>query len=80
LRDVAVPVKALGLKLVVANASNADEIDAAFSSLAVQRVDALVMGADAVFTQQRDQLIARWQRAMRFPSCTTYANTSRPGD
>jgi putative ABC transport system substrate-binding protein len=58
LRDMAAPVKALGLKLVVVNASNADEIDAAFSSLAVQRVDALVMGADAVFTQQRDQLIA----------------------
>jgi putative tryptophan/tyrosine transport system substrate-binding protein len=57
LRDVSTTVKALALKLVVVNASNAGEIDAAFSSLA-QRVDALVMGADAVFTQQRDQLVA----------------------
>jgi putative ABC transport system substrate-binding protein len=64
LLEVPAAARALGLKLVVVKATRAGEIDAAFSSLAAQRADALVMGADAVFTQQRDQLIALAARHM----------------
>jgi len=40
------------------NASNEHEIDAAFSTLTQQHVDALMVSADALFVSRRDQLVA----------------------
>ena len=47
-----------GLRLRILNAGTTEEIDAAFASLAVLHVDALVIGADAFLYRQRDQLAA----------------------
>jgi putative tryptophan/tyrosine transport system substrate-binding protein len=46
-----------GLKLVVLRAGSASDIDAAFSTLAAQRVGALVVGMSPIFTNAREQLI-----------------------
>jgi putative ABC transport system substrate-binding protein len=43
---------------VTANASTPREIDAAFASLIGQQVSALLVGGDALFFTQRDQLVA----------------------
>jgi putative tryptophan/tyrosine transport system substrate-binding protein len=48
---------AFGIRLVVAFASNASEIDAAFETLAKQRVDALIVSPDPFFTNQREKLV-----------------------
>jgi putative ABC transport system substrate-binding protein len=48
---------ALGLKLPVLNASSENDIDAAFSSFVQQRVNAIFVGADALFLNRRDQLV-----------------------
>jgi putative ABC transport system substrate-binding protein len=48
----------LGLQLHVARASTADEFDAAFSTLVEQKVGALLFANDALFTGQRQKLIA----------------------
>jgi putative ABC transport system substrate-binding protein len=56
-RDAQVAAGALGLKLLVFNAKNEGEIDAAFTSLVEQRVNAVVVGADGYFSNRRDQLV-----------------------
>jgi ABC-type uncharacterized transport system substrate-binding protein len=52
-RDVETAARAMGLQIQVLNASNAREIDAAFTSLARDRLDALYVGADQLFTLRR---------------------------
>jgi ABC-type uncharacterized transport system substrate-binding protein len=56
-RDVQAAARALGLKLPVLHASGENEIDAAFSSFVQQRVNAVFVGADALFLSRRDQLV-----------------------
>jgi putative ABC transport system substrate-binding protein len=58
LHGVQKAAKTVGLALVVANARNAGEIDAAFTSVAQQRVAALVVGSSPLFNSSRDQLVA----------------------
>jgi len=48
----------LGLELIVANASNRDELDAAFPDMIAKGARAVAVGADAVFFLQRDQIVA----------------------
>ena len=50
--------RSLGLKLVVASASNQDEIDASFPKLIAQGAGAVAVGADTVFWNQRGQIAA----------------------
>ena len=50
--------RSMGLELVVAGASNQDEIDASFSKLIAQGVGAVAVGADTVFFNQRGQIAA----------------------
>ena len=57
-REAEAAAKALGVRLVVLNASRSDEIDAAFTSLSQQGAGALLMGSDTFFQVQQDQLIA----------------------
>jgi len=57
--DTQAAARALGLKLIVQNASSSHDIDAAFTSFVQHRVDALTFAADAVFLDNcRDQLVA----------------------
>ena len=56
--DTQAAARALGLKLIVQNASSSYDIDAAFASFVQQRVDALTFAADAVLNNCRDQLVA----------------------
>jgi putative ABC transport system substrate-binding protein len=56
--DTQAAARALGLKLIVQNASSSHDIDAAFASFVQQRVDALTFAADAVLNNCRDQLVA----------------------
>ena len=56
-RDVQVAARALGVELVVLNASSERNIDAAFASFVQQRVNAVIIGADSLFVSRRDQLV-----------------------
>ena len=48
--------RAIGLQIVVLNASTGCEIEAAFATLVRDRADALFVGADAFFNSRRVQL------------------------
>jgi putative ABC transport system substrate-binding protein len=50
--------RSLGLQTHVLRASAANEIDAAFGALVELRADALVLGGDPFFTNQRTQIVA----------------------
>ena len=69
-RDVETAARAMGLQIQVLNASNGREIDAAFTSLARDRPDALFAGPDQLFTLRRAQLV---QLAARFTVRATYS-------
>jgi putative tryptophan/tyrosine transport system substrate-binding protein len=49
---------ARGRQIVLLNASNVAEIDAAFATIAQRGVGALLIGTDIFFTSRRDQLVA----------------------
>jgi putative ABC transport system substrate-binding protein len=55
-------VRALGLQLTLVKASNAIEIEEAFSVLVRDRVDALQIGVDPLFGNHIDQLVALAKR------------------
>jgi putative tryptophan/tyrosine transport system substrate-binding protein len=69
-RDVETAARAMDLQIQVLNASNGREIDAAFTSLARDRPDALFVGPDQLFTLRRVQLV---QLAARFAVPATYS-------
>jgi putative tryptophan/tyrosine transport system substrate-binding protein len=54
--------RALGLPLHILNASSERDFDAVFLTLAQLRADALVVAADALFNDRRDQIIALARR------------------
>ena len=56
-RDLQVAARALGIELLVLNASSERNIDAAFASFVQQRVNAVIIGADSLFVSRRDQLV-----------------------
>jgi putative ABC transport system substrate-binding protein len=58
IRDVQEAARAKGLQFPILKAGSVSEIDAAFSSLAQLQAGALVIGADAFFTNRREQLVA----------------------
>ena len=47
-----------GNQIRIVKASNEDEIDKVFATLAGLHADALIVGADPFFFTQRDQLVA----------------------
>ena len=57
-RDAQEAAHAKGIQLHTLNAGTSSEIDTAFASLAQLQASALVVGADAFFTAQREQLVA----------------------
>jgi len=56
--DLQAAARALGLRTEVVTPGNEREIEAAFSTLAQQRVGALIVGSDPFFFARRDQFIA----------------------
>jgi putative ABC transport system substrate-binding protein len=50
--------RAKGVQLPILKAANESEIDAAFASLVQLKAGALIKGADAFFTNRREQLVA----------------------
>jgi putative ABC transport system substrate-binding protein len=55
-RDVEPAARAMGLQVQVLNASTSREIDAAFATIARERLDALFVSPSAFFTSRRMQL------------------------
>ena len=51
LPNISEAARALGLQIQVLNATNGDEIDAAFTSLESDRADALLVAPDTIFSQ-----------------------------
>jgi putative tryptophan/tyrosine transport system substrate-binding protein len=51
--DTQAAAKVLGVKLLVVNAVNAPDLDAAFATIVQQRADALVVGTDVLFNGPR---------------------------
>ena len=58
IRDVQTAAQANSLQLKLYNASTRAELDAAFSAIAAQRPDALLIGSDPFYVVRRDDLIA----------------------
>ncbi|HEX3162380.1 MAG TPA: ABC transporter substrate-binding protein [Pseudolabrys sp.] len=67
IRSVQTGAQALGLKLVMFNASTAAEIDAAFDSMTDKRLDALLIGTDPFLLTQRAMIVLRAGR-LSFPT------------
>ena len=55
--DVRSAAHKLGINLLILNANSEGEIDAAFATCIEQRVNGLIVGADAFFTSRRNQLV-----------------------
>ena len=55
--DTQAAARALGIELVIRNARSESDIDSAFESLAQERVNAVIIGTDQLFTSRRDQLV-----------------------
>jgi len=56
--EVSLASQALGLELFVVKASSENKIDAAFATLAQERVGALLVGNDVFFYSRREQIVA----------------------
>src|SRR5262249_18466853 len=57
-KEVQVAAQALGVRLLLVNASRPSEIETAFSDLVKQRVDALQVSADGFLLTHPDQIVA----------------------
>jgi ABC-type uncharacterized transport system, periplasmic component len=56
--DMSAAAQSLGLKIHLLEASNLEEIQRAFATLAQVKADALLVGSDPIFDVHRDQLVA----------------------
>ena len=56
--DAQAAARALALQIHISKASSEHDFDVAFASFAQQRVDAVIIGGDALFTGQRNRLAA----------------------
>jgi putative ABC transport system substrate-binding protein len=57
-RDARVAARALGLQILTLNAGSERDFDAAFAAFAQQGAGALLIAGNALFTSQRDRLVA----------------------
>src|SRR5256886_2137230 len=55
--DTQAAARALGIELVIRNARGESDIYSAFESLAQERINAVIIGTDQLFTSRRDQLV-----------------------
>jgi putative ABC transport system substrate-binding protein len=70
--------KSLGLELAIVNASNPDELDAAFRRIVERHPDGLLVGTDPFFLNQRAALIASAARA-RIPTIYPFRDYAAGG-
>jgi putative ABC transport system substrate-binding protein len=70
--------RSLGVELRILNASNSNEIDAAFTTLAKDHSVPLVVSADALFTNQRVQLVVLAARHV-IPAIYAYRELAAAG-
>jgi len=61
-REVQVAARALGVRLLVVNASRISEFEAAFADLVQQRADALLVSGDGFLHTHRDEIVALAER------------------
>ena len=61
-RNALAAARALGLQVFIVNAGSAGDVDPAFATLAQRRVEALLIVGHALFTGQRDRLVALAER------------------
>jgi putative tryptophan/tyrosine transport system substrate-binding protein len=70
--------QSLGLQLAMFNASTASEIEVAFAAMAAQKVDALLVGTDPFFTNQRADIVAHAAR-LKIPAIYPFREFSAEG-
>jgi len=70
LRDIPAAARAIGLQIQILNASTSREIDAAFTTIARDRADALFIAPDSLFTSRRIQLATLAARERMPTSCS----------
>jgi putative ABC transport system substrate-binding protein len=58
LRDIPDAARAIGQKIVILEASNEWDIDAAFATLIQRQIGALLVASDPLFSNRRDQIVA----------------------
>jgi putative ABC transport system substrate-binding protein len=58
LKDVQAAAKALGLRVAVLEASSEQDIDTAFATIVEQRIGALLVASDPLFTMRRETVVA----------------------
>jgi putative ABC transport system substrate-binding protein len=59
--------QSMGVELAMFNVSAASEFDAAFAAIAERRPDAVLVGTDPLFVNQRDEIVAR-ANPLRLPT------------
>jgi putative tryptophan/tyrosine transport system substrate-binding protein len=57
-RDVQAAARAMGQQIVILNASSESEIEAAFATVARERIGALLVGSDPFFNSKRREIVA----------------------
>ena len=77
-KDVNAAADALGLQIQVLNASNGNEIDAAFTTLVSHRADGVLVGPDAFFVSRRVQIAILAARHM-VPAIYTIGDYAEAG-
>jgi putative tryptophan/tyrosine transport system substrate-binding protein len=77
--DMQAAVDLLGYKLVVASASTASEVDAAFTKLVQQRIDALAVAAHAFFLGDRSHQLAELALRHRVPAIYAFREITIAG-
>jgi putative ABC transport system substrate-binding protein len=77
-KDVTAAADPLGLQIEVLNASNGNEIDAAFTTLVSHRADGILVGPDAFFVSRRVQIAILAARHM-VPAIYTIGDYAEAG-
>jgi len=78
IRSVQAGAQTLGLELAMFNASTLDEIGVAFDAIAERRPDALLIGTDPFFLNQRAEIIAGTAR-LRLPTIYPFRDYAAGG-
>ena len=70
--------QSMGVELAMFNVSAASEFDAAFAAIAERRPDAVLVGTDPLFVNQRDEIVARANR-LRLPTIYPFREYAASG-
>ena len=70
--------QSMGVELAMFNVSGASELDAAFAAIAERRPDAVLVGTDPLFVNQRDDIVAR-ANPLRLPTIYPFREYAASG-